>query len=493
MSAMRKSIEAAPDLGQVFTGAPVADYMVSLFDLPRQAKVMDPCFGGGVFLDALESKGFLNVTACELDAGLYESNKGRYLRYRLLNKDFLSCSESNAYDGIVMNPPYIRHEKIDDLSGYGITKEKLRRQAIFAGLPKLANLYMYFIVKAIDLLDEGGQLVVVFPGSWMKSKTGRIFEGLMLSTCKVERKIHVRGDVYSRDAFVEAVILKLVKGKSGVSAKEERIESSEGGIKRAQPEENQRIVSFPLPFSQLASIRRGLTTGCNEMYINPDFEAEGNEACFRPIISSPKSIKGYSADNAHLDRLFFPCEKSVTPKAIEYIESWKKKIFREKKPKALCASAGKKNNWYELRETNGEGILFSYFVRNDMKFIMNDRDTAVRDNFYIIKPKIDRWVLFALLNNYFTYCQLEENGKRYGAGLLKIQTYDIENLTFPDCDKFFLRDKQLLIGLGKRLVRFGRRSDIDEITKVLSRYSPTSYGAIARRYELAKAKRLGVG
>lgn len=490
---MRKFIQAAPDLGQVFTGAPVADYMVSLFDLPLQAKVMDPCFGGGVFLDALEAKGFLNVTACELDAELYESNKGKYPRYRLLNKNFLSYCKSKVYDGIFMNPPYIRHEKIDDLSGYGITKEKLRRQAIFAGLPKLANLYMYFIVKAIDLLDEGGQLVVVFPGSWMKSKTGRIFEGLMLSNCAVERKIHVRGDVFARDAFVEAVILKLVKGKNAAPAQEERIESSGGAITRAQAEESRRFVSFPLPFSQLASIRRGLTTGCNEMYINPDLEEEGNEACFRRIISSPKSITGYSADTARLDRLFFPCEESVTPKAIEYIESWKKKIFQEKKPKALYAGAGKKNNWYELRETNGAGILFSYFVRSDMKFIMNDLDVAVRDNFYIIKPKIDKWVLFALLNNYFTYCQLEENGKRYGAGLLKIQTYDFENLTFPDCEKFFLRDKQRLIGLGKRLVRFGRRSDIEEITKVLSRYSSTSYGAIARRYELAKAKRLGVG
>ena len=41
------------DLGQVFTKGNVAQYMVSLFDLAKEAKIMDPCYGAGSFLDAL--------------------------------------------------------------------------------------------------------------------------------------------------------------------------------------------------------------------------------------------------------------------------------------------------------------------------------------------------------------------------------------------------------------------------------------------------------
>lgn len=37
------------DLGQVFTKGNVARYMVSLFDLPKQAAIMDPCYGAGSF------------------------------------------------------------------------------------------------------------------------------------------------------------------------------------------------------------------------------------------------------------------------------------------------------------------------------------------------------------------------------------------------------------------------------------------------------------
>lgn len=95
------------DLGQVFTKGNVARYMVSLFDLPKQAAIMDPCYGAGSFLDALLEYEYNNVTACEMDTTLFENTKAKYQQYRLINGDFLKYSDSNAYDGIIMNPPTI--------------------------------------------------------------------------------------------------------------------------------------------------------------------------------------------------------------------------------------------------------------------------------------------------------------------------------------------------------------------------------------------------
>lgn len=56
-----------------------------------------------------------------------------------------------------MNPPYIRQEKIDDLEKLGITKNKLRKNKIYEQLPSTANMYMYFIFKALDLLKVDGE------------------------------------------------------------------------------------------------------------------------------------------------------------------------------------------------------------------------------------------------------------------------------------------------------------------------------------------------
>ena len=77
------------DLGQVFTKGNVARYMVSLFDLPKQAAIMDPCFGAGSFLDTLIESEYENVTACEMDTILFENTKEKYQQYKLINGDFL--------------------------------------------------------------------------------------------------------------------------------------------------------------------------------------------------------------------------------------------------------------------------------------------------------------------------------------------------------------------------------------------------------------------
>ena len=439
------------DLGQVFTKGNVARYMVSLFDLPRQAAIMDPCYGAGSFLDALLEYEYKNVTACEMDTTLFENTRDKYHQYKLINKDFLKYGASNAYDGIVMNPPYIRQEKIDELEPYGITKETLRSNSIFSGLPSTANMYMYFIMKAIDLLKNGGQLIVIFPSSWMNARSGVEFQKTMLSKCGMEKQIHIHGDVFEREALVDVVILKLIKGKTDIDTIEEYLESKNGELQSVSLRENKAFEEFSYPFSKLATIKRGLTTGCNEMYINPDLLCEDG-GCFKPIISSPKSIDGYTTVNARLDRLFCPVEDAVSDEISSYLDYWKNKIIQEQKPKTLYMKVNSSDKWYEIREICGEGILFSYFVRNDMKFIMNTSNVLARDNFYIIYPEIDRYLMFALLNNFFTYYQLETIGKKYGAGLLKLQRYDIEKLQFVDVDSISEEDKEKLTSLAKKLV-----------------------------------------
>lgn len=477
------------DLGQIFTKDNVAQFMVSLFDLPKKAKIMDPCYGNGSFLEALTSCEYSNVTGYEIDKVLFKITKSKYSQYHLINGDFLKLEESNEYDGIIMNPPYIRQEKIDELESYGITKKNLRLNPIFSGLPRTANMYMYFIMKAIDLLKDGGQLIVIFPSSWMKARSGVEFQSLMLSKCGVERQIHIYGDVFEQEALVDVIILKLVKGKVDITVSEEHLESSNGKLLAVSTIERKEFNLFSYPFSELATIKRGLTTGCNEMYINPELFFTSDD-CFRSIISSPKNIEGYTTINAHLDRLFFPINEKTPVEVIQYLKFWKNKIITEQKPKTLYMKVNSSNKWYELREICGEGILFGYFVRNDMKFVMNETGVLVRDNFYVINPKVDKWILFALLNNYYTYYQLELSGKRYGAGLLKLQRYDLEELRFPEYHKILTDDKKELARLSRKLLEIADASVVGEITAVISKYSDIGCDEIMERYFSVKSNRL---
>ena len=480
------------DLGQVFTDRTVAEYMVSMFHLEKDALILDPCFGAGVFLRAGMEQGFANVEGYEIDKGLYEKVKMQFPQFSLYNADFLKASNKRKYDGIIMNPPYIRQEKIDDLARLGITKEKLRKDKIYEPLPSTANMYMYFIFKALDLLKEEGELIVIFPGSWMDAKSGESFQKALNSNAAIIRQVHISGEVFEKSALVDVVILKLKKGSAECKKEVSYMEIRNGHIYEAAKMADYEELKFDVPFAQYAAVRRGLTTGYNVMYINPEFKKEESKRHLVPIISSPKSIVGYGTKTADMDSLFYVQDDTgISNEVKKYIREWEKEIRNKRAPKTIYQKIQKDKNWYKIHLIDSKGIIFSYFVRNDMKFVMNNSECLVRDNFYIIKPKIDAYLMLALLNNYFIYYQLEKRGKKYGAGLLKLQRYDMEALMFPDIHLLSDEDKGRLADAAKALVDTGDKSNIRKITEIIAQHSEVGLARITDLYEGIRKFRLG--
>lgn len=483
------------DLGQVFTNRIVANYMVSLFShRVSKGRILEPCFGGGAFLRACKEAGYKHVYGCEIDERLYRKVVDEYPEYQLLQADFLDYNPSETFDGIIMNPPYVRQEKIDDLESLGISKEKLRKNRIYKGLPSTANLYMYFIIKAIDLLKDNGELVVIFPSCWMNARSGQSFKNLLIERTMVEREIHICGEVFEKNALVDVVILKLIKDGTSSEIKDiepEYLELTEGTLKEGICHCKEFVLNLSVPFSKYSSVRRGLTTGWNMMFINPKGVNSQPEEWITKIISSPKAVHGYSTSLAETDDLLMISQgQMLTEELQEYITHFAEILSSEKKPKTLYEKFQTSSEWYTLNEIDSNGILFSYFVRNDMKFIMNTSNVLVRDNFYIIYPEIDRYLMFALLNNFFTYYQLEAIGKKYGAGLLKLQRYDIEKLQFVDINSISEEDKEKLTSLAKKLVQFSEEKCIYDITAVLSKYTDKKTDEILGAYQSIKKKRL---
>lgn len=385
------------DLGQVFTNKTVAEYMVSMFELGKDALILDPCFGAGAFLTAGMLQGFTNIEGYEIDEELYEKVKKQFSQFKLYNKDFLKVSNTRKYDGIIMNPPYIRQEKIDDLEKLGITKNKLRKNKIYEQLPSTANMYMYFIFKALDLLKVDGEMVVIFPSSWMDARSGKAFQMALNSRATIIKQVHISGEVFEKSALVEVVILKLKKGSIKCKSQVEYLEARGDSICEVLKAVDYEDIEFDIPFSKYASVRRGLTTGYNAMYINPAFKKNESKVHLVSIISSPKSIVGYETKDAAVDNLLYVQDGENIPDEVrKYIKKWEKNIRNTKAPKTLYQKMQKDKNWYKINCVNGKGIVFSYFVRNDMKFIMNNLGYLVRDNFYIIKAQIDEYLMFAL-------------------------------------------------------------------------------------------------
>lgn len=477
------------DLGQVFTSEVIADYMASLINLNTDCLILDPCFGKGAFLNSCSKLGYKNITGYELDSKLYDETNNRFPQFNLHNADFiLSNSETNYYDSVIMNPPYIRHETINDLKEYGISKDLIRKNQLFDCLPKTANMYMYFVVKALEVLKEKGTLVVIFPDSWLKSENGKCFEKNIFEKNTLVEQYNVYGNVFEKSALVKVVIMKIIKGKINVKTEHQDLLLKNNKIDLIKSNNTEIHLDFETPFYLLANAKRGITTGFNHAFINPKIS---NSVFTKRIISSPKSIHSYSTKDAKYDKLLSVIPNQIMDsKTKKYCNAYKKKILSEKNPKTLYKKIINGANWYDINLFSCKGIIFSYCIRDNIKFVDNSNDFLVRDNFYIIYPIIDNYLLFALLNNYYTFFQLEMFGKHYGAGLLKIQLYDLKRLMFPRIENISNDDISNLIELSNCLINSSDNKIIEQITLLISKYSNISFDEIRNLYNEMKNKRL---
>ena len=210
------------NLGQVYTKQAVADFMVRLFTITGEARVLDPCFGRGVFVKSLLDNTEFFVDGVEIDEASYASfDNPDEKRCDLTNGDFFDVE--GTYDGIIMNPPYVRQEELDKLAPLGVTKQKLQSACWMMNISSKANLYMYFILRAILLLREGGELIAIFPNSWTNTPVGRLFYEQMKLHGNITDFINVEGEAFEGSSHSEAAkpsapmvdvcILKYVKRK----------------------------------------------------------------------------------------------------------------------------------------------------------------------------------------------------------------------------------------------------------------------------------------
>ena len=458
------------NLGQIYTKEAVAQYMVSLFTLPDRAKILDPCFGYGAFIDALNKDKRYTAEGIELDVTSYTNYTNNTSKEKLYQGDFFSLGKSNSYDGIIMNPPYVRQEEINNMQDtYNITKDRLQKLIGFT-LDKKANLYMYFLIYALQLLKKEGELIVIFPNSWENAKVGVRFKKALNSLCQIEHQISVIGNPFTSTPIVEVVILKLRKTTRNISTihKEIRIEND---IVIEQEKAPKALIEFDkaVPLSWFAKIRRGKSTGCNRIFINPRLLCTQHLV---DILSSPKDVIGFSTTNAKTNK--YLCitnsQTELEESTREYLSQCAEYIKEHKEPKSLYKQILQEPYWYVTKDITTGDIIFPYIIRNSIRFILNEKHLPIRDNFYSINSTIDPYLLMALLNNYFIGYQLEKNGKTYGNNMLKIQKYDIDNLLIISPDTINEQDKENLRELSKALADFSDISKISDITSILARY-----------------------
>lgn len=457
------------NLGQIYTKGIIADFMVELLDLPSKATIVDPCFGKGVFLHSLQKAGYKNIIGIEIDSMTFSQIRQRDFHHcKLIHLDFFQFEPTDLVDGFVLNPPYIRQEEIDDMEALGVSKALIQEQCSAFQIYSKANLYLYFIARCVSLLKKGGQMVAILPKAWLNTPDGQNFYSQLLEVGCINNIVQVYGCPFDTNPCVDVMILKFTKGGDGETLEEVlEVDNASLKLKRGRTQIDLNSDGC-VPLSSIAKIRRGITTGYNRAFINPDICSESH---YVKILSSPKSVEGFTTKEAKLDRLLFiPSNTPLTFDVKSYLREVEARILQDDFPRTMVRLIQGRKPWYNINLPPISDIVFPYIIRTQIRFILNEAKVSVRDNFYTLRSPFDSHLMLGMLNNLYVFSQLELSGKSYGNGLLKIQKYDVDNIVVPHPSNISDKDKRLLIKYAKLMVESNDPEYVVDTTKVLSKY-----------------------
>jgi type I restriction-modification system DNA methylase subunit len=199
------SAHAAPAhrkaLGQFFTPPRLAALMADWVAGAGPARILDPALGAGVLTRAVLARcPDARVVTYERDAAILRAADAGHAELR--HEDFLQ-GDWDAYDAVVMNPPYIRHR---DLRDHAELRGAISARAGFV-IPKSANLYVDFVVKATCQLRRGGRGAFLIPGEWMNANFSRGLKNFLLGQGGLQQVVLFSGGEVFDDALTTASIL----------------------------------------------------------------------------------------------------------------------------------------------------------------------------------------------------------------------------------------------------------------------------------------------
>lgn len=185
------------NLGQYFTPEDMAAFMLDLSRCPTTDRVLEPSSGEGVFLDLLEQRNFRNVVAYEIDEVLAKK------RSNVICESFVSADIDNGFGLAIGNPPYIRWKNLsNDL------KKELEVNPLWTRYFNALCDYSYiFMLKSVELLKEGGELIFICPEYWMNTTHSQTLRNYFL-----EHGYFTDFYIFNEAPIFRELYIKLAKG-----------------------------------------------------------------------------------------------------------------------------------------------------------------------------------------------------------------------------------------------------------------------------------------
>ncbi|MCI0393699.1 MAG: SAM-dependent methyltransferase [Chloroflexi bacterium] len=467
--------------GQFWTPDWVAEAMSEYVLADRGGMLFDPAVGAGAFFRAAKTvakeKGlYVTLAGMDIDPSAlkqaleYGLSKADIARVTI--GDFVFQPPQAKLFAIVANPPYIRHHRIS-----AANKEQLKRlslQTIGTILDGRAGLHIYFLIRALSLLEDNGRLAFIMPADTCEGKFASDLWHWISANYALEAVITFAPEASPfPDVDTNPIIFFIRKASPPkkflwVKCYEARTESfktwvrsgftivpnkaltvverdlSEGlntGLSR--PPMSAKMSKYVL--GDFVQVVRGVATGANAFFFMTDEQAKQigiPENYFVRAIGRTRDVPTEEITQETLDSLRAKGRPTLllalNDEPFENYPESLKKYLKSGETLGLPQRPliSQRKPWYKMESRPTPPFLFAYLGRRNSRFIRNSAKIIPLTSFLCIYPKsndreyVER--VWKILNNPETIANLSMIGKSYGDGAIKVEPRSLEKLPIPD-------------------------------------------------------------
>ena len=388
-------------------------------------------------------------------------------------EEFPEIFKDGGFDVVIGNPPYVRQEKIKEIKPY-----LEGNYQVYTGV---ADLYVYFFEKGLDVLKKSGELGFISSNRFIRSNYGKKLMELISTKSIFEKYFdHTYDDVFEDATTYPSVFIL----KKGIPAKNELIVNEKFSIEQSRLIENgwifeppeildlrDKIFGVGVKIKEIDGIKifYGIKTGYNSAFFidenvkNDLIKKDTNsEEVIKPLIRG-KDIKRWKIEFNDFYLIFTRRGISIDnyPAIKDYLGRFKERLM----PRNTGQTIGRKSGdyeWYEIQDTVDYFLEFEkpkliypviasrlYTTYDDADFYINDKC------FMITSDNINLRFLGALLSSktmhfVFNFFGSRLQGQHYELRKIFIEQLPIYSAT-PEEQQPLIKKADLMLNLNRQL------------------------------------------
>ncbi|MGE2735271.1 Eco57I restriction-modification methylase domain-containing protein [Mycolicibacterium vaccae] len=469
---------------------------ISWFPSDKPIHFGDPAIGSGIFLAALAGavgdRRIQSAIAVESDGprASLTAERWRGMSLQVNVDDFVSCvfrdgveSERDPADSwlehrrnlIIANPPYVRFQKLDQERARA-WRESCRR---LLGVPVDArsDLYVYFVLASQIWMSPGAIAAWLLPTEFMFTNYGEALRNYLVDQVTL-KQIHVYGPA-SKFANARVSSCMVVFENSRPRPNDEVLLTSLGGASSPgiSKVSSRRVLSgqprwdglfghadgarpAEVPLKRLFTIRRGVATGANKIFVLDHAAVERLEIprkWRKPVLPKAHLLKTSiieSDANGNPSNVAFgwlidcaaPIEEvaSLSPRFAEYLGEVQRAAERS-------FLVRRRRPFYRQESNRPARYLFTYMARPRAgvdRFRLNRSSAVALNNYLCLHPldPLECWLAQAAGNDELLLKALNASvresvgvGREYADGLVKFEPSNLGEVGLRDVPEDFLK------------------------------------------------------